>query len=139
MSGVALALVSAILFGASTPASKLLLGSLGPFQLAGLLYLGAALGMAFPLERERRRVAPSRLDARNLRRLAGAVVFGGVIGPVLLLFGLELSFLHQRVVNLRQLCPESALKASSLHFTGVDEHPGVMVEEGIGDCFASDE
>jgi drug/metabolite transporter (DMT)-like permease len=91
MSGVALALVSAILFGASTPASKLLLGSLGPFQLAGLLYLGAALGMAFPLERERRRVAPSRLDARNLRRLAGAVVFGGVIGPVLLLFGLELS------------------------------------------------
>jgi drug/metabolite transporter (DMT)-like permease len=91
VSGVALALLSAVLFGASTPASKLLLGSLGPFQLAGLLYLGAALGMALPLWRERRDQRPARLDARNRRRLAGAVVFGGVVGPVLLLFGLRLS------------------------------------------------
>jgi drug/metabolite transporter (DMT)-like permease len=91
VSGVALALLSAILFGASTPASKLLLGSLGPFQLAGLLYLGAALGMALPLWRERRDQAPVRLDARNRGRLAGAVIFGGVLGPVLLLFGLRLS------------------------------------------------
>jgi hypothetical protein len=46
MYSLGLALVSACLFGASTPASKLLLGSFEPFQLAGLLYLGAALGMA---------------------------------------------------------------------------------------------
>ena len=43
MYGLGLALLSAVLFGAATPASKLLLGSLEPFQLAGLLYLGAAL------------------------------------------------------------------------------------------------
>jgi hypothetical protein len=45
MQGLLLALVSAALFGAATPASKLLLVSLEPFQLAGLLYLGAALAM----------------------------------------------------------------------------------------------
>lgn len=94
MRAVGLALLSAILFGASTPASKLLLGSLGPFQLAGLLYLGAALGMALPLLRERRRRTASRLerlDRRNRARLAGAVLFGGIIGPVLLLLGLRLT------------------------------------------------
>ncbi len=89
--GIGLALVSAILFGASTPASKVLLDSLGAFQLAGLLYLGAALGMAFPLARERRRRAFSRLDRRNRARLAGAVLFGGLLGPVLLLLGLQLT------------------------------------------------
>ena len=91
MQAVGLALLSAILFGASTPASKLLLENLGPFQLAGLLYLGAALGMALPLSRERASGAPSRLDPRNRRRLAGAVTFGGIVGPVLLLFGLKLT------------------------------------------------
>jgi len=40
-----LALASAFLFGAATPLSKALLDSLTPFQLAGLLYLGAALGL----------------------------------------------------------------------------------------------
>jgi hypothetical protein len=39
----ALAIGAAALFGAATPASKLLLAELTPFQLAGLLYLGAAL------------------------------------------------------------------------------------------------
>jgi drug/metabolite transporter (DMT)-like permease len=45
MTYIFLALVSALLFGASTPASKLLLDNLPPFQLAGCLYLGAALGV----------------------------------------------------------------------------------------------
>jgi drug/metabolite transporter (DMT)-like permease len=80
-------LISALLFGASTPASKVLLGSLGAFQLAGLLYLGAAFGMALPLLRER---SPVRLDPANRRRLAGAVFFGGIVGPVLLLLGLRM-------------------------------------------------
>ena len=54
MYGLALALLSALLFGASTPASKWLLGSFEPFQLAGLLYLGAAAGMAPIVVLERR-------------------------------------------------------------------------------------
>lgn len=86
---VALALLSAALFGAATPASKLLLHDLSPFTLAGLLYLGAALAVA-------RRALRSggawrNLDRRNALRLGGAVLFGGGLGPVLLLVGLRLA------------------------------------------------
>lgn len=43
--GVPLALASAVLFGVSTPLSKLLLGEVAPQLLAGLLYLGAGAGL----------------------------------------------------------------------------------------------
>ena len=82
-------LLAAALFGASTPASKALLDGVGPLTLAGLLYLGAALGTApFSL---RGGTAERRWDPANLRRLGGAVLFGGVIGPVALLWGLRLA------------------------------------------------
>lgn len=83
-----LALASAAAFGAAAPAGKLLLTALPPFQLAGLLYLGAALGVApWALLSS----AGRRQDARNRVRLVGAVSFGGIIAPVLLLFGLRLA------------------------------------------------
>lgn len=91
MYGLALALLSAMLFGASTPASKWLLGTLEPFQLAGLLYLGAAAGMAPVVGAQRRRAAPVTPGPATARLLAGAVIAGGVLGPVLLLFGLRLA------------------------------------------------
>ena len=87
--GVLQALLSAALFGAATPVSKALLDAFSPQVLAGLLYLGAALVLAPRVWRRRRRgdaVFPT--DARNRRRLLGAVVFGGVVGPVALLAGL---------------------------------------------------
>ncbi len=86
-----IALLSAILFGASTPASKLLLGALEPFQLAGLLYIGAALAMAPVVAFERGSPVRLRLDRANVLRLAGAVLFGGLLGPVLLLAALRLT------------------------------------------------
>ena len=89
--GLLLALLSALLFGASTPASKVLLTSLPPFQLAGLLYLGAAIGMAPVLALEHRRGTRMTFDRTNAARLGGAVLFGGLLGPVLLLFALRLT------------------------------------------------
>lgn len=86
-----LAVLAALFFGASTPASKVLLGELSPLQLAGLLYLGAALGTAPLAWRERRTKRAGRVDARNKLLLAGAVLFGGIVGPVLLLFALRSS------------------------------------------------
>ena len=44
--GAPLALASAILFGAAAPFAKLLLGAMDPQLLAGLLYLGAGIGLA---------------------------------------------------------------------------------------------
>jgi drug/metabolite transporter (DMT)-like permease len=89
----AYALVSAALFGVSTPAAKALLGAIDPGVLAGLLYCGAGVGVAIL-----RRVRPFSLSAADapeiaLTRadipwLAGAIIAGGVVGPVLLMFGL---------------------------------------------------
>lgn len=92
MPPLVLALLAAFLFGASTPASRVLLADLSPFQLAGLLYLGAAVGTAPLAWRDRRnRRGERRADARSVRRLAGAVFFGGIVGPVLLLIALQSS------------------------------------------------
>jgi len=91
VNGLLLGLLSAFLFGASTPASKLLLRELAPFQLAGLLYLGAAIAMLPAVTVERKRARPMVFDRANALRLAGAVLFGGVLGPVFLLFGLRLT------------------------------------------------
>lgn len=80
-------LASALLFGASTPVAKLLLDGLGPFTLAGLLYLGAALAV-LPLSFKggSRDLAMGR---RNLLLVSGAVLFGGILGPVFLLLSLQ--------------------------------------------------
>jgi drug/metabolite transporter (DMT)-like permease len=86
---VLLGLISAALFGVATPISKILLGGLTQFQLAGLLYLGAGIAM-LPFVISRRGTARrTRLDAKNALRLAGAVLAGGCVAPVLLLLGLS--------------------------------------------------
>lgn len=79
-------IAAALLFGASTPLAKALLSSLGPFTLAGFLYLGAAVG-ALPFA-FCGGSAELRRDGRQRRLLGFAVVFGGGIAPVLLLAGL---------------------------------------------------
>lgn len=86
---VLLALLSAALFGAATPFSKALLSSFDAFQLAGLLYLGAAIGSFGLAFRKRPYTLPWRMDRKNQIRLIGAVFFGGVLAPLLLLLGLK--------------------------------------------------
>jgi len=82
------ALLAAALFGASTPFAKLLVGELSPWLLAGLLYLGSGLGLAAIRLLRDRGWKPSGLATGEWRWLAGAIVFGGLLGPVLLVFGL---------------------------------------------------
>ncbi|MEN8173554.1 MAG: DMT family transporter [Chloroflexota bacterium] len=83
------ALVAALLFGAATPASKALLNTIPPFQLAGLLYIGAAIGVTPLILRQGKLVIPWHLSKVNLSRLIGSIFFGGILGPVFLLFGLQ--------------------------------------------------
>ncbi|VFU16287.1 DMT family transporter [Methylocella tundrae] len=89
--GVALALLSAALFGASTPIAKLLLGTIDPWLLAGILYLASGIGLGAVIMLQRLRGVTrteARLTGSDLPWLAGAVLAGGVVGPVLLMFGL---------------------------------------------------
>jgi drug/metabolite transporter (DMT)-like permease len=84
--GVLAALGAALLFGAGTPLAKLLLQTIDPWLLAGLLYLGSGLGLV--LYRWLIRAVPVRIARLEILWFAGAIAAGGVAGPVLLMFGL---------------------------------------------------
>src|SRR5512140_2307053 len=90
-SGAPFALASAVLFGASTPFAKLLLGQgVNPWLLAGLLYLGSGFGLS-AIHVARRALGVTSVEA-PLRRadmawLLLVILFGGVVGPLLLMFG----------------------------------------------------
>jgi len=95
--GAFFALLAAALFGASTPFSKVLLARVDPpvdpMMLAGLLYLGSGIGLAIwrsvgRIRREQSREAS--VTRADLPWLAGSIVSGGIVAPVLLMFGLRM-------------------------------------------------
>src|SRR5262245_21510642 len=91
--GAILALLSAALFGASTPLAKLLLDEIDPWLLAGLLYAAAGTGLAL-LQGVRWLAGGTRgrdggLRPREWGWLLAAIAAGGVVGPVLLMSGLS--------------------------------------------------
>ena len=84
--GVPAALAAALLFGAGTPLAKWLLDGVSPWLLAGLLYLGSGLGLT--LYRRLIHAPAVRLPRNELSWFAGAILAGGIVGPVLLMIGL---------------------------------------------------
>jgi drug/metabolite transporter (DMT)-like permease len=86
---IAAALAAALLFGASTPFAKVLTGELPAMLLAGLLYLGSGVGLWIARVVRDRGFASPNLPGVEWPCLAGAIVFGGVLGPVLLMYGLK--------------------------------------------------
>jgi drug/metabolite transporter (DMT)-like permease len=90
--GLLYGIASAVLFGVSTPLAKVLLSSVPPLLLAGLLYAGAGVGLLFVLG-IRSLVAGAAIAVPPTKRdwgwLAGAIALGGLVGPVALMFGLS--------------------------------------------------
>ena len=91
MTGPFFALAAAILFGLSSPIAKLLIGKVDPWLLAGILYLGSGVGMSI-IHLIRMAVSqkptPIKIPKNDLPWLVGVIFFGGVAGPVLLMYGL---------------------------------------------------
>ena len=90
--GVSLAVGAAILFGITAPMSKLMLGEIDPWMLAGVLYLGAGLGLGAAHWGRRVVGLPSveaPLRQGDLPWLVLVVLFGGLLGPVMLMLGLS--------------------------------------------------
>ena len=83
--GVWFAIAAALLFGVSAPLAKLFLDQISPLLLAALLYLGSGLGLGL-LRLGRGR--PAGLNSKDWLWLALAILAGGVLAPVLLLWGL---------------------------------------------------
>ncbi|WP_061286710.1 DMT family transporter [Herbaspirillum chlorophenolicum] len=84
--GVKAALTAALLFGAATPLAKSLLEGNSPWMIAAFLYIGSGVGLFI----YRKSVGAKKvsLPRNEIGWLAGAIVFGGVIAPVLLMMGL---------------------------------------------------
>jgi drug/metabolite transporter (DMT)-like permease len=92
--GIAAALGAAALFGLSTPVAKTLAGEMPPLLLAGLLYLGSGLGLAVVLILRtliKGRASVVRPRGTGMLWLLASTVFGGVIGPFLLMYGLRVT------------------------------------------------
>ncbi len=86
-----IALASAAMFGLSTPLAKLLVSDVNPWLLAGLLYLGSGFGLTilyFLRKASNSSVKEPSLSRGDIPWLAGTVFFGGMLGPILLLYGL---------------------------------------------------
>jgi drug/metabolite transporter (DMT)-like permease len=93
--GVSYALFAAALFGASTPFAKTLVGQMAPVTLAGVLYLGSGLGLLAcfivrSIFNRNKLDQPVVLTMSDLPWLSGAIIAGGIAGPVLLMVGLTL-------------------------------------------------
>lgn len=86
------ALLAAMLFGASTPFAKLLIDQAHPLMLAGMLYLGSGIGLSILMGIRHFRGSTDNkaayLKGPDIPWFAGAVFFGGVVGPALLMMGL---------------------------------------------------
>lgn len=86
--GALLGLLAAAFFGVSAPLAKLLLGELRPQLLAGLLYLGAGIGLSiFRVVRPNKTESP--IQRSDVLPLLGVICFGGVVGPLAMLLGLN--------------------------------------------------
>lgn len=81
-------LISGLLFGVATPFSKILLANLNSFQLAGLLYLGAGIAMIPTIVRSGSHIG-LLFNRKNVSRTVGIILFGGLLGPLLLMMGLK--------------------------------------------------
>ncbi len=82
---IARALAAAALFGASTPLARVLAGRVHPVMLAALLYLGSGAGLGVVALARRGRSREAAITRADLPWLAGVVLAGGVLGPVLLM------------------------------------------------------
>jgi len=103
-------IISASLFGISTPLAKLLVKNIPPVALAGLFYLGAFAGLSlYSIARRKRLIDPDKkvvsLEKKDFFWLAGAVLTGGIIGPISLMMGLTLvsGFSASLLLNLEGL------------------------------------
>jgi len=85
------ALLAAFLFALSVPLGKKLLDGLRPLELSALCYLGSGLGLLVWRALVSGRGSEAPLAKRDLPFVAGFVLTGGVLAPLLLFSGLRLT------------------------------------------------
>lgn len=123
--GVWAALASAFLFGAGTPLAKGLLVQVSPWLLAGLLYAGSGLGLL--IYRLIKKLPTPCLNRSESLWLIAAVVCGGGVAPVLLLFGLT----RMAASHTSLLLNAEAVLTTLLAWALFKEHLGSRIAIGM--------
>ena len=92
-SAIGFAILAAILYGISAPFSKLLLYTLHPALLAGLLYLGAGIGMLalYTLQARRQKQAVEAKLTKKDAPFVIAMIFLDIAAPISLMTGLSMT------------------------------------------------
>ena len=87
------AVLASVLFATSAPFAKLLLHEIEPVMLAALLYLGSGIGLLLfkTLARQVKLRDEAGLGKSDIPWLLGAVVFGGIAAPVVLMYSLKIT------------------------------------------------
>lgn len=91
----AYAILAAVFYAVSTPASKVLLRSVGPKMMAALLYLGAGIGVGILFLMKRRQIAPEELLKKEDLPYTLGMIFLDILAPIFLMLGL----LHTTAAN----------------------------------------
>lgn len=87
------AILAALLFGISAPLAKVLLGNIEPIPLAAFLYLGSGIGLFLYQSirhfASKQNIAEASLSKKDFPWLLGAIIFGGIIAPIILMISLQ--------------------------------------------------
>ncbi|MEK6623936.1 MAG: DMT family transporter [Bdellovibrionota bacterium] len=126
--GPVLALLSAALFGMSPALTKSVLGEMSPILVAGLLYLGSGLGLLLLLVIQKKSVSAElrRLTPPHRLKFLGAILSGGVLAPLCLVYGIQLAsaFEVSLLLNLE------SVTTTLIAFLIFHEHVGKRVWAG---------
>ena len=89
MKAILYAFLAAVFYAINIPASKILLGDVGPATMAALLYLGAGIGIAgLSLFNAKGRRASAPLSRKDLPYVVGMIVLD-IAAPVFLMLGIR--------------------------------------------------
>lgn len=124
---MAIGLLAGLLFGAATPASKVLLSFTNSFQLAGFLYLGAAVLVLPNMVIQGKQEFALMRDRRVRWSLIGIIVYGGVVGPVFLLLGLRSAASSSVSVWLNMELAATAVLGALFFKDHLDNRPRVAI------------
>jgi drug/metabolite transporter (DMT)-like permease len=116
---ILLALTAAALFGASVPLAQLLLGAVQPVMLAALLYIGGGTAVVGARLVRGRSTGESPLARRDLPWLAGTMLAGGFLAPVLLMVSLTLTPAATASLLLNAEAVATALIAAAFFAEGI--------------------
>lgn len=119
------ALLAAFLFALSTPASKYFLNNnASPILLAAIFYLGAAIFLIpFSYKNFKQEKTHLKNNHQDIKKLAGAVLFGGILGPISLLYGIK----YTNATSAALLLNLETVATTFLAFCLFKEHIGKRV------------